>query len=281
VSSREPHSPEKDEQSTEAKPAASPGSGEAEVLAPERIREIVNLRADPLSRLKQLRSLKQPLNEGEVNALFGFLGQRHAEDESQLGHVIKNEIMDTLSAISPLPSGCEENLVRIYRDPAQHIVIRDYALQHLSKMYDTTKEGKDLILGVLVEALGETGSSIAGTALLGLNSLAAAHPEIPAGQVRTVAAQLTQEPGASELTRITAVQVCAQQNLTEVLPSLAALARSAESIPLRISAIGAIGQMGSTQEVSVLKEILEEKNQRLTSVATLALSSLQSRFTPQ
>jgi hypothetical protein len=261
-------------------PAVPAPAVDALSSVPESMRSIVDLQAAPLARLESARALKLPLSQEELQALYTFLLERHPEDDTQLGHVLKNQLMNVLSRAEPLPAGWDQTLMQVFGDRGQSVVLRDYALQHLPEVYDRSS-AKDSIHQLFREALAEVDSSIAGTALLGLRNLALRHPEISAEEPGAAAVELARQAGVSELTRVTAVQICAELKRTEALPVLSALLRSAESTAVQISAIGAIGRLGSKAEVALLNEVIAAKNQRLAPVATLALNRLESRFTPQ
>jgi len=84
---------------------------------------------------------------------------------------------------------------------------------------------------------------------------------------------------ACELVQMTAIQVCAEMDLRTALPSIVEVAStSATQIPLRISAVGALGRLGTAQHIPFLEGMLADHNQRLKPALAAALHSLKTRF---
>ena len=134
--------------------------------APASIRSIIDHKVGVYERMDLARSLTRSLTPTEHEAIFTFLRDRHPEDDEQAGQVVKNELMDALCLQSPLPEGWGELLVQIHQDRNQHVVLRDYALQHLVPLYErldelpATPSQPPVIRQVLWDALREVDSSI-------------------------------------------------------------------------------------------------------------------------
>jgi hypothetical protein len=75
----------------------------------------------------------------------------------------------------------------------------------------------------------------------------------------------------TELARITALQVCAQLGVKDVLPLALQFAESAKSIPLRVSAIAAVGQLGGAEVTAYLENLAAGNDARLAVPARAAL----------
>jgi len=219
--------------------------------------------------------------------LYDWLRQPGPDDSIQRGHVFKNEVMDDLCEMKPLPDGLGDLLAEVYRDPAQNVVIRDYAVQHLAEFYtQRARELEGIPAGlqgdlqrardVLWEAVGETDSSIAGTALLGLRRLSESHQEFDRAQIGATALQLARNGRTGELTRITALQVAASLEGDQILPTAMELARNGESIALRISAVAALGMASNAEAVPLLTELAERGEPRLRPAARHALGRISS-----
>ena len=224
------------------------------------------------------------LTEPDGQTLRGLLLRSDPEDAEQGGQVFKNQLLDALCALNPPPPWLGETLVQMYRDRSQNEVIRDYAVQHLAAYYEQMEltqpdasQTRQPAQAVLWEALSETDSSIAGTALLALNRLSAGRAEFDRTRLGAEALRLAQEGGAGDLSRATAFQVCAQLGIDEALPVLERAARQARSMPLRISAVGALGVLGSAQAKPILSELQTSGETELKLPVTQALKGLERK----
>jgi hypothetical protein len=250
------------------------------------IRMIVDVKADPVSREKAVRALPRNLIPEYGKILTEFLTIRHAEDDSQTGHVLKNDIMDALIGQKTPEPGLAGSFVGIYQDKSQNIVIRDYALQHLvllSERLDGSAVWDPALIQVEQKLIQETlwqtaeahDSSMAGTALLGLTQISETHPEVDRNRLGQVARDTT-EIGINEAARVTAFQVCARLRVADALPLALQAAQNDSSSIVRISAIGALGLFGNADDVSILNQIAE-KSSRFKPVAMLAVKRIQER----
>jgi len=241
------------------------------------------------------------LTPDELKPLYTFLSVKHDEDDHQLGHALKSDVMDALCAQATLPIDLTKLLIQVYHDPTQNAVIRDYALQHLATLHQTLgappsrrpprgtleqslpwpaaeiESQRARITTVLDEALAETDSSIAGTALLSLHHLAGPAAD-PGAYISDAALKLVQDPNASPLARITALQICGERQIKDALPLLTQTASASPDLSTRISAIGALGQLGGRAEIPLLEKIAAENNPRLKPALVLALHRVEQRL---
>jgi hypothetical protein len=227
------------------------------------------------------------LSDADQQGLYTFLLRRSPLDEGQQGHVLKNELLNALCALNPPPANLGSLLAQVYRDRNQNAVLRDYAVQHLVSFYkqiervsgterESWRSEQAQARDVLWEALSETDTSIAGTALLGLAQLSEERPDaFDRERIGAVALQLSGEGGAGELTRIAALQVSARLGVNDARPVLMQTAQQGQSIPLRISAIGALGVLGGSEAVPLLNGFLEGPEERLKLPARRALQQIQ------
>ncbi len=254
--------------------------------APLSIRPIVDLKQNIWDRQKRVRALGKYLKPDELQALCGFLMEKHDEYSDQRGHVLKSDLMDALCAQTTPPSDLSQVLAKVYHDKDQNEVIRDYVVQHFSILYERLAEElanrtvsqKTELQGLLWEAVTETDSSIAGTALLGLNRLTRSQPEFDRNRIGETALKLADDPNASELVRATALQVCAQLQVQAAVSLLMRAAKQQTDTPLRISAIGGLGLVGGKPELEFLQRIANENNPRLQPALTLAMQRVGQRL---
>jgi len=242
---------------------------------------IVDTRASYDERLRAVESLRKNLTDLDWEKLREFLLTPDSADKVQNGQVIKNMVMDYLCTLNAPPSDLGDVLSHIYQDRKQDAVVRDYAVQHLGACYEQiaaqANNGKALqaVQKVLWQATTETSDSIGGTALLALKRLADEYKGFDPKKIRATALNMAQYNGGGELTHITAFQVCAQLSVTDALPVIEQAAQNGETIPVRISAIGALGQLGGESQVSFLKSVLDGPEDRLKPAARHALEQIE------
>jgi len=269
--------------------------------------------ADFHARLRAIHALPDNLTRSDIEALHAYLSTPGGEPGEI---VIKNDLLNVLRRQTTFQTGhqisaIENLLVDIYSNTNQSVILRDYVIQHLVTWHPHA-EDKTLIRDTLWSALSEVDSSIAGTALLGLHRLSSRNADIDSARIAEVAvalaeggnpesasspnpAILTLEPqtlnprfqrGApepstdiGELTQIAALRVCGERGLKKALPVAQKLAEKAETIPIQIAAIAALGDMGNWQEEIVLLELSKANNPRLKLAVESALMRLRKRTT--
>ncbi len=251
----------------------------------EDIQPIWDFQAPYTKRSAAIQRLRGGITTEEKRALYGYLATYSAEDETQIGHVLKNNVMSALVAQHPTLPDLAPQLVAISANPGLHVVIRDYAVQHCVVLYEELNQipeaqvSRRHLRDGLYQALTETNNSLAGTALLGMSRLSLEDADFDRGRIQRAALKCATDSRTGELARITALQVCAQMGLETALPVCVSLAEGTGDAPLRLSAIAALGQLGGAEAVPLLTHILAEKNDRFHPAATRALKRLQERLT--
>jgi hypothetical protein len=253
---------------------------------------IVDDQAGYDQRLAAIETITGKLSDADREGLYDFLRQKSGRDDVQMEQVVKNRLMDVLCALNPPPPGLLDLFTQIYHDPDQNGVLRDYAVQHVAAFYQQLEIATDVVPQdkstglaaagkILWDALAETNSSIAGTALLGLTRLSKESPgAFDPGQIAGVAEQMA-GPASSELTRITALQVCAQLNVQDALPAIQAAVQNGQTMTVRISAIGALGSLGGAEAIPLLNRVLQGVEERLKLPAQHALNQIENRLQTQ
>jgi HEAT repeats len=232
-------------------------------------------------RVAKIHALPGNLSAQEIESLYAYLA---APATSPAGdrpreNWLRNEMMDKLVEAPVLPAGLVRLLVSIYQDPAQDVVMRDYAVQHMAPVYArASAEEQVLLQNALWQSVAETGSSIAGTGLLALSDLAPDHREFEPGKVGEVALKLAGDDRSGELSRITALQICGRLGLKEAAPLMLQVARTAGSIPLQIAAIAALGDVGNEEARAYLRQLAVQPEPRLLPALGTALRKLNERL---
>jgi hypothetical protein len=249
------------------------------------IQSITDGKEDFRKRRSAIARLPARLTDSDWEPLREFLLKKDSLDNEQLGQVLKNELMDALCAMNPPPVGLGEVLAQIYNDNGQNGVLRDYAVQHLATYAEQLEgstdqaaiEERQKVRSTLWEALNETGDSIAGTALLGLKRLRDEGAQIDENRLKEKALEMANDNAAGELTHITAYQVCAQLNIQSALPLIEAAVKQSPTVSMQMSAIAALGLMGSSADIPLLENLLQGNEERLKPAAQHALEQIAAR----
>lgn len=255
------------------------------------VRLIIDEQAGYAARSTAARTAITNLTGEDRQALYTFLLHPSPLDKDQLGQVLKNEVLDELCVLNPPPPGLGDVLEEMYHDQSQNVVLRDYAVQHMVALYEQVENTSDngaagpnglsRIQDTLWEALNETDSSIAGTALLGLERLSQEYTGFDQGKIATTALHVANDNSAGELSHITAYQVCAQLNVQEALPVIEAAAQNSQTLSQQISAIGALGVLGGANDLALLQSLFQGKEERLKLPALTAIRRIEQRLPPQ
>jgi hypothetical protein len=238
-------------------------------------------------RLKAIHAIDGSLTSEDCGHLVRFVTAPTPPVELDQIAALKNDLLLVLRHQTHLPVPFNEFLSGLYQDKAQHTVIRDYALQHLFMYYEET-DGNNAGLHSLNErdtdifwhALNETTNSIAGTAVIGLNNLAKvgysrAGVDLP--RIRASALELASDPFAHELSRISALQICAELDVNESLQVARHLLQESTCLPLRLSAVAAIGKLGQSADIHLLESEAHDANFLLQAASERAVKALASR----
>jgi hypothetical protein len=254
------------------------------------IQMIVSGSASFQAREGAIKKLAGRLPDDDLKSLYDFLRQPGLADGQQPSQVLKNELMDALCELQPPPQGLRDLLTQIYQNTSQDLVLRDYAVQHLAAFYrqmssavgmDGQMQANELqqTRQTLLDALNQTDSSIAGTALLGLSQLAQAHwPGLNPDQISDAALKLAGDASVGELSKITAFQVCASLNTKDAVPLVQYAAEKGQTVPVQISAIAALGALGDASQIPLLNSLIQGDNDRLRLPAQHALSQINGRL---
>jgi hypothetical protein len=235
-------------------------------------------------RIKAMHELPLDLQPKAIEELSLFLQLPYSKESGlrEIEHeALRNDAVEKLLRQDVLPPGLGTLLVDLYRDPNQGDVWRDYCVQFFATYYerrwkaDTSYENdaeRAAILQAYDDALRETDKTIAGTALLGIDRLAATYGEFDRGAIRSNAVYLAADDGAFAPIRMTALLVCEQHGAHEVLPAARMLSQTGENSHLRMVAVKTLGSLGEPQDVELLKAMARDRDTNVAAVAVMALS---------
>lgn len=228
-------------------------------------------------RLKAVRQLGRNLTNKEISLLYALMDKK---DDVSLPadkmNTIKNDVVNALMEQHKLPTDLTHNLIVMYKDREHNDVWRDYCIQHLGTIYQKLGDQKEKtkLMDVLWQATEETNLSIAGTALISLQRNIDASGS---GRERVAAKALTfaEDSSCAEPARITALQICAELSENKVLDTARSLINAEASIPLRMSAIAAVGTLGDATDLPMLEIHAISSDIRLITAAKSALKRLR------
>ncbi|MGO9199259.1 MAG: hypothetical protein ACLQM8_01810 [Limisphaerales bacterium] len=274
-------------------PAMSPpASAKEEIPAakafPEATRPVLGLNHESAeARWAAIRALGTALSRAEIEALYGYLRGHEKDPNGPMRGVLKNDVILALKNQQPPPKELGGVLLGMFYDKEQDPVIRNYALQHLATWYDQCGQ-KAQVLEALWAGTTDADTSIVGTALIGLSRLsqgetglepASSQPaaDIDRARLAAAASAVAEDSNGSDTARATALQVCAGLGIKSVLPTAVDLAQGAGSVPLRMSALAAVGALGGADQVPLLNSLAGADDARIQTAARAALRRLEAR----
>lgn len=197
----------------------------------------------------------------EIAELFKFLAATPKPEATADRQKINAQKESTLRALDDHVADNPDILngvIRLLENKEADLVGRDYAAQHSIAMYTAlVKRGgwtdDGLLKNALQKMLNERESTLAGTALLSLRTLAKAYPEkFDLQLVEKKSVEIARDETASVLSRTTALKVAAEQGETQVLPLARQWANQSETATQQIAAIAALGNLGDQNDYNWL-----------------------------
>jgi hypothetical protein len=271
------------------------------------------------SLLAEINKLNYTLSIDDIAALIDMLAwpnDRFPEGMRAIEiNAVKNDVLDKLLRQETLPEGIGIAMAAMAADPNQDIVWRDYCVQFMAPFYEraageqtteytegdlTAKERTErkgnspvqnspvnselqVIQDAMFQALDERDSTLAGTALIGLENLSRTYDEFDREVISEKAAQIASDELASSESRMTALRLSAQIlnsegiSNVEVVQAARTLAQTGETVLLRSAAIVTLGEVGSTDDRELLESYLLADNRQIAGAAKMALEKMSAR----
>ena len=189
--------------------------------------------------MESLLSLRRDLRAQERQDVYDYLDKTEYSETSRemtLQHVLKNDLMERLCLQRVPPEELTGKLAAIYQNQGQSPVVRDYALQHLAFWHEKAPSpaAREEVIQILWNALDDTHSSLAGTALLGIFHIQnkQATPETDRGRLKTSALQLALLEETAPQARATAVRLCGQMGVMAIQPLIVRVMQSGDDTML-------------------------------------------------
>ena len=168
------------------------------------------------------------------------------EQEARRLAVEKNQVMDELLARPDIPSDYGAEMIALYRDRAQDVYTRDFAVQHIGLYaetlnrrgtYDPASREAGELRRALWDASGETGTIVATAAFRALADLSGFDPKVDASRLDSRLVSCVGDASASSAARVMAVQLCGERGIAVSRPLLTRLLSDAATpVPLRKAA---------------------------------------------
>ena len=205
--------------------------------------------SDYAAILGEISALSEDLSQKQIPDLYGFLRtplQDFKDMEPPAVASLKNQVMEKLLEQRNLPADYGTEMVDLYRNRSNEMLLRNFAVQHLDRYagalevrggYDADSDDAVKIRSAMDDASRESDSSIGGTALLGLERLSQLDPNIDRNAIATRAASCAANPSVHLQTRIPAVQLCGKMQIQSSIGTLRSLANDPSvNTVLRLSA---------------------------------------------
>jgi hypothetical protein len=273
-------------------PPLVPPRPDAATLSPA-VRAILGLgaeRTDAKARQAAIKKLTTSLSEADILALAWFLKSPYDKDcgvPVGIYNTLRNDVLEVLVRQEKLPFGLGGQMAGMYRDRGENDVWRDYSLQYMADYYErrwptnapvADDEERKQMLGAYQEALQEKDKTMAGTALIGLETLSQRYPEVDRGELAGQALKLATDEQCSAASRITAMRMCAKFGARDVLPSARIAAQTGEIVPLRMAAIATLGDIGGAEDLALLQSLSGSDDAGIKRIADAAQARLRVRL---
>ena len=230
------------------------------------------------ARIKAIHELSRDLSNDEIRATYAFLDLKQHESDLPSGYLnaLKNDVVNTLELQNSKPQDLVQHLMDMYADQGHDDVWRDYCVQHLSSFYSdiSNDDEKQKVRNLFWKATEETDKTIAGTALLAM-TYNSDQPGFDKAKISGRALAMFEDKKCRRMVKTTALQICARLDDKRVLPIAREIAASSALVPLRMSAIAALGTLGNESDRAMLEKYATSSDIRLSKSAQSALKRLK------
>ena len=221
------------------------------------------------NQLTALHALKAPLLREEVELLRDYV--RKEKDDRYTMH-IKDEIFIKIESGKIADKSHIDFLTQLSADKTLDGELRGYAVQHLRSEYKKADaELRKQIQKTLFDSLKDTKSDVSGTAMLALADLSKLYPnEFDKEAINSELVSMVEDDSLHIPSRIAVVQSIGKvkansESITNAVRDLAF--NKSDDMTLRLTAIAAVGEIGSKEDIEQLEKILKNEH-RLYKVAT-------------
>jgi hypothetical protein len=231
-------------------------------------------------RVKAVHKLRNDLQPAQIDAIYKFLHKK-IKDESLKPlelNAIKNELVIVMMNQRNYPDALASSLVEMYNDKSFDKIWRDYCIQFLGQWYPkiNSPEDRRKAREAFGSALQEKKNGIAGTALIAVSRLTDTK-DFDKADIASKAFGLAKDKDSASIVKITALQVGANLDNKNILPLAKELIKSSRSVPLKMSAIAAVGILGNSADIPTIDKYLKCSDVRLRTAAKAAVKRLKAK----
>lgn len=226
-------------------------------------------------RAMAIKRLGKNLTRREVDSIYKFLNYGTAANLKALEiNSLKNDLVLVLMRQTSPPNDLGIKLVEMFNNKKNSSIWRDYCVQFMGRWYKkASAEEKKQMKKSMLNALEEHKNGIAGAALIALRSNIG-QTTISPRQVRLAAYKVLTAKDSPDYLKQTALQICAMGNEAKVLPIAREILKTSKHVPLKMSAIAAIGALGDGDDFETLNMLVRSTDIRLRIAASSALKKL-------
>ena len=243
-------------------------------------------------RVKLAWELPSDMSRGDVAVLKNFLANHKDEDDVLDGlsfFSLKNDILDQIIARDQGTDGLGYFIADMALDKEQEGVWRDYCFQHIAQYAQrrwssgsapNSLDGRNelrYLISALNQGVSEVETTISGTSLIGLQSVYRQFPELDAAELIFAVTDLTANESVPDITRVTALQICSEMRISEVLPHARDIALHHATIPMQLSAIQYLKENGTKEDLAILAKLKTSPTTYLRKASESAFTALSNR----
>lgn len=205
-------------------------------------------------------------------------------------NALKNDALAMLLEQEILPVGIDAQMIDMLNNPDHDSVWQDYCVQFMPTLYERMQEqveseklkedesqsvaSVDSIQSAMESALDRRDSTVAGTALIGLELLSRTNDEFDQEMITEKAVEISEDESASASSRLTAMRMASMLENEEVLSSARMLAQTGETVLLQCAAITTLGDFGSEEDLELLESLSQSSNKQIASAAQSVLEKM-------
>jgi hypothetical protein len=216
---------------------------------------------------QQLDAVTKAQSDPHLDAVtIGFFLQE--VQDHHLDEVTRNNLANALLVQDQPSDQLAALFARMIDDPAESMIWRAYAVQHLASAYP----GRDgeAVVAVLMRAMDHGAGAIAGTAMIQLDRLAREqHLQLDAGFDRSLEARLVAQPN-DEIVTMAVLALLGERRVVAALPAIRAFTMDRDP-HLRRTAIAALGRIGDMADRSLVSGFVGDPDQLVALAAQAAL----------
>lgn len=233
-------------------------------------------------RQRESYQLGKRLSVEEVDTLLVFLLRSPDADTAKDDELaaLKNNAADALLQQEGVSPRLFETFVTIFADPKQGEIWREYVIQKLPELsLRLDGAARQAVLVFLRERTKDTDYIFAGTALIGLDRLHSARPDLVTGdEVSSRALAILKSEQQADACKLSALQILAKYDPATALVRARSYLQSEAPVMLKVSALATLGMVGQAEDRPALERYAKSPELRLRTAARAALAKMTARL---